>query len=112
MYVVIGMVAVLSMSLVVRVSTTSAWTEPRPASAYATALNLQGDHRGRFPPNHKPFMCAPRWLKTRSVLTDFAEHLILEVLEDRNRVLATRGENAPPVGVEGVSLEFEDFCTL
>jgi len=46
------------------------------------------------------------------VVTDFAEHLILEVVEVRNRVLATRGEVPPPVGMEGVSLEFEDFCTL
>ncbi|CAM9441290.1 unnamed protein product [Scytosiphon promiscuus] len=46
-------------------------------------------------------------------LTDFAEHLILEVLDARNST-TLNGPRATPseVGVEGVSLEFEEFCTL
>lgn len=52
----------------------------------------------------------------RRALTDFAEHLILEVLEIQARALSTTGstrsEDVSLVGTEGASLEFEEFCTL
>lgn len=44
-------------------------------------------------------------------LTDFAEHLILEVLEIQ-AAGSTRSDDLSGVGTEGASLEFEEFCAL
>lgn len=48
-------------------------------------------------------------------LTDFAEHLILEardIGENATSVTSRDDGSSTSVGVEGVSLEYEDFCTL
>ncbi|CAM9873724.1 unnamed protein product [Ectocarpus sp. 6 AP-2014] len=48
-------------------------------------------------------------------LTDFAEHLILEARDIGENVTSVTSRNdgsSTSVGVEGVSLEYEEFCTL